>query len=81
MDKLFKKLYGKILRLWHKNDQEGEDCDFVFLIDYFEMPDKRVLLEFKSFDERYPNKQYPYSDFYFLDDITIACTEEDQEDL
>ena len=65
MEKLFKKLHGKILRLWHKNGQEGEDCDFVFLIDYFEMPDKRVFLEFKSFDERYPNKQYPSSVLLF----------------
>lgn len=80
MNKFFKKIKGKLLRFWLK-EEIGSECDYVFIIDYFVLPDKRVMVETRAFDERKPDKMYPYSHFYLLDEITLAYFEEDQENI
>jgi len=80
MNKFFKKIKGKLLRLWPK-EEIGSEYDYVFIIDHFILPDKRVMIETRTFDERKPDKMYPYSHFYLLDEIILSYCEEDQEDI
>lgn len=81
MKNFFEKFNGKLMRLWHRGEPEGETCDYVFLIDYFEMPDGRVLVEYRNYDERYPDNQYPYSNFRYFDELIFAYAEADEADI
>ena len=76
MEKFFQKFNGKILRLW--SNEKNAECDYVLLIDYFHLPDGRVLIETRAFDEREENNQFPYSSFYYFDEVEFAYCEEDQ---
>lgn len=71
----------RLFRLWRKHDEEnGElECEYVYFNQVINL-DNDWLIGYSTFDERFPNNQYPSLDWVKLSEIDFAYFPTDEED-
>ena len=69
-----------VFRFWDKGCDK-EECDYIFIEELIVAPNNKIIMGNVGYDSSKPNQRFDYKGYCFLDDVMIAISPEDQDEI